>query len=359
MKQVGILIPALNPDQRLSTLIQELRDKLPATLPILIVDDGSDRDHQAIFATITQQYPNQIKILHHDQNKGKGAALKTGFTYFQQHYPTLNGIATIDADGQHTASALQSCLDNFQKNPDKLVLGVRRFTGNVPWRSRFGNRLTSQLVKLVTQQEISDTQTGLRIIPSAYIQQLIHFPGERFEFEFEMLLQARNYQIQITEEPIPTIYLAGNKSSHFRVIRDSIAIYSKFFKFALSGLLSFLIDIAFFSLFLFIFKSHSTTGIFMATIMARFLSAIANYQLNHHYVFDHAGERTLIKYSALFVIQMLVSAGLTSLINQVLVGNSVDWLTVVAKMVVDFALFVISYRIQRDFIFKDGHHATI
>lgn len=357
--QVSILIPALNPDQRLITLIQELRQKLPFELPILIVDDGSDSEHQVIFRTIGQQYPDHLKILHHDRNKGKGAALKTGFAYLQAHYPSLSGIATIDADGQHTVSALQSCLNRFYKQPDKLILGVRHFTGNVPWRSRFGNQLTSQLVKLVTQQKLSDTQTGLRIIPSNYAKQLIDFPGERFEFEFDMLLQARKYQVEILEEPIPTIYLAGNKSSHFRVIRDSIAIYSKFFKFSMSSLLSFLIDIALFSLLLFLFKQHSTSAIFIATVAARVISAIANYQLNHHYVFNHAGERTLIKYSCLFIVQMLVSASLTSFINQLLVGNTVDWLTVLAKMIVDFILFIISYRLQRDFIFKDGHHATI
>lgn len=319
----------------------------------IIVDDGSDVHHQDIFKKLNKSYPKLV-ILHHPENRGKGAALKTAFTYVQEHSSGLDGVATMDSDGQHTVSALQSCLDKFSLNPRRLVIGVRHFTNNIPFRSQFGNLLTSGLVHLLTHQNISDTQTGLRIIPIDYTSTLINFPGDRFEFEFDMLLQAKKYDIQVVEQPIPTIYLDGNASSHFRVIRDSIAIYSRFLKFAASGLISFLIDISLFYLVLFFLRNHSLNSILIATMTSRILSSIANYAINHQVVFNHAGHQTLIKYALLFVAQMFASGYFTDLVTDLLPVTSGPIMPTIAKMIVDFILFMISYRIQSNFIFKEG-----
>jgi len=356
MLKVAIIIPALNPDDKLIKLINNItsaKDLTSTVKQIIIVDDGSDSDHQAIFNQLSQVYPKLI-ILHHVTNRGKGAALKTAFQYVQTNLPDLAGIATMDSDGQHTVDALQSCLNKFRENTHCLVIGVRHFTNNIPFRSQIGNLLTSSLVRVLTHQNISDTQTGLRVIPTDYAITLIGFPGERFEFEFDMLLQAKKYNIQVVEQPIPTIYIDGNASSHFRVIRDSIAIYSRFLKFTASGLISFLIDISLFYIVLFIFGNHILNSILMATIISRVLSSIANYAINHQLVFDHAGHQTMLKYGCLFVVQMFASGFFTNLLTTLLPATTGQMMPTLAKMIVDFILFVISYQIQRDFIFKEG-----
>ena len=356
MLNIGVIIPALNPDNKLIDLISNITSSsiLSATInEIIIVNDGSDANHQAIFQQLRQRYP-ELTILNHSHNRGKGAALKTAFTYVQKHLPNIDGVATMDSDGQHTVAALQSCLDKFAQDPQQLVIGVRQFTNDIPFRSQFGNLLTSGLVRLLTRQNISDTQTGLRVIPMTYAKTLINFSGDRFEFEFDMLLQAKKYHVKIVEQPIPTIYLEGNASSHFRVIRDSIAIYSRFLKFAASGLISFLIDISLFYLVLFFIGNHILNSILVATVVSRVLSSIANYSINHHVVFNHAGNKTLFKYGCLFIIQMLASGFFTDLLTTLLPATNGQFMPTLAKVIVDFVLFMISYQIQRDLIFKEG-----
>lgn len=202
MLKVSVIIPALNPDNRLNKLIQDLNKTKSITKivnNIIVVDDGSDKTHQSIFQQLESLPINNLKILHHEYNKGKGAALKTGFKYVESNTSEVSGIATMDSDGQHTVSALNSCLDKFCLNPNNLVIGVRHFTNEIPFRSQFGNVLTSRLVKILTHQNISDTQTGLRVIPTSYIGDLIKLPGNRFEFEFDMLLQAKKHDIKVVE----------------------------------------------------------------------------------------------------------------------------------------------------------------
>lgn len=352
--EVGVLIPAFEPDGK---LIKLLTDLVPTIFSgrILVVDDGTE--DQTIFDEINHSFSDTVKVIHHNVNQGKGAALKTGFAYFQAHMPTISGIATLDSDGQHTLKDLMRCISCFKQNTNAMVLGYRHFSRNIPFRSRFGNLLTDELVHLLTGMTIHDTQTGLRVIPMAYAQKSRQFKGNRFEFEFTMLLQAKDNGVIINEQPIETIYLDGNASSHFHVIKDSIAIYSRFIKFALSGLVSFGVDNGIFILLMQIFAIATKSGVMMATIIARLLSAIVNYQLNHRVVFDGKGEATIIKYIGIMIVQMILSAGLTTLAT-VMVGYSALALTA-TKIGIDFVLFFVSYQVQRRFIFVEAKHGNV
>ncbi|KRL53173.1 bifunctional glycosyltransferase family 2/GtrA family protein [Lacticaseibacillus manihotivorans] len=347
------MIPALEPDQRLIALLQDILAAHFAG-PILVVDDGTA--DQTIFNRIQTEFSQRVVVRHHPHNLGKGAALKTGFAYYAKHQSQLLGIATLDSDGQHTFKDLSTCMRKFLQQPDALVLGCRNFSNDIPFRSRFGNILTDHLVRLLTGLHISDTQTGLRVIPTAYAQTALNFAGERFEFEFTMLLQAKANHVAIIEQPIATIYLNGNASSHFRVIRDSVAIYLRFIKFAMSGLVSFVIDISLFALFIHFSRSTAFGQVMTATVAARLLSAVANYLLNHHVVFDGKGEQTLVKYIAIMVVQMGLLGLFTSLMASAvdLVGHQTLGLTLI-KMMIDFLLFLVSYQVQKRLIFVEAH----
>lgn len=137
-------------------------------------------------------------------------------------------------------------------------------------------------------------------------------------------------------------------------MRDSIAIYSRFLKFAASGLISFLVDISLFYLVLFFIGNHILNSILVATVISRILSSIVNYSINHQVVFNRAGHQTLIKYGCLFVAQMLASGFFTDLLTTLLPATNSQFMPTLAKIIVDFILFTISYQIQRDFIFKEG-----
>lgn len=354
-RTVAILIPALDPDQHLIEIITELVHSETGKTPIVVVDDGSES--QTIFNEILGQFGPRVKVLYHQYNRGKGEALKTGFRYLLEQ-DDIVGIATMDSDGQHTVADVKRCIALFQRHPQSLILGVRTFPTDIPWRSRFGNQLTESLVRKLTGLKITDTQTGLRVIPATYARDALAFTGERYAFEFEMLLQTRKKDVAVLEQPIQTIYIDSNRASHFRVIRDSLSIYLRFVKFALSGAASFLIDIVLYTLIVWLTKSYSLDSIMGATVIARLLSSIANYMINHKLVFNNEGHATLVKYFALMCVQMIVSGYLTHGLTQILmvVVNS-GLISTAAKMIVDFGLFLVSYQIQKRLIFcGEGPH---
>ena len=93
-----VLIPAYEPDSNLTRLVDELQDRTDYT--IVIVDDGSSIKCRTLFSDLE----SRCKVLHHSENKGKGAAIKTGLNYIKNHLPHDDGIITADADGQHLVS---------------------------------------------------------------------------------------------------------------------------------------------------------------------------------------------------------------------------------------------------------------
>ena len=185
-----IVIPAYEPDERLLQLLETLRTADLA--PVVIVDDGSGSKYKEIFER-AQAYVQASggAVLTHEVNRGKGRALKTAFGYILKEYPEAVGCVTADSDGQHSAECIEKVKDALEAQPDKLILGVRRFdTENVPLRSRLGNGITERIFAYVSGLHVSDTQTGLRGIPRAFMKELLDVPGERFEFETQMLLES-------------------------------------------------------------------------------------------------------------------------------------------------------------------------
>lgn len=100
-------------------------------------------------------------LLTHDQNKGKGRALKTAFGYILDCMPEVAGVVTADSDGQHSVEAICNIKETLLQMPDHLVLGVRDFgKEGIPWKSRFGNNLTEKVFAYLSGVHVSDTQTG-------------------------------------------------------------------------------------------------------------------------------------------------------------------------------------------------------
>lgn len=351
---IPIIIPAYEPDQRMTNLLSALK-KAGFIQPCVIVNDGSGPEYDHYYKEAEEKYG--AVVLKHVKNMGKGKALKTGFSYCLEEYPSLMGCVTADSDGQHTPEAIQAVADALQKRPDSLILGVRDFNlPEIPEKSRFGNNLTKKVFKSLYHAEISDTQTGLRAIPATFMKELLEVKGDRFEFETRMLICALKKGVGIKEVPIETIYDSkANHSTHFRPIVDSIRIYRcfgfAFGKFLLSSLSSSVIDISLFQLFCFMLKHAEVSWyVMMATVMARIISAIYNYLINYYVVFqaktDH--RHSAIRYLLLAFLQMLVSAGLTTLFVYVLHPT----VEVSVKIPVDVVLFFASYQIQKKLVYR-------
>lgn len=344
------VIPAYEPDERLIALSTALRDM---SCRLIVVDDGSDADCQPIWNALAKD----TIILHHHQNRGKGAALKTAFRYLLDSGVSGGTVVTVDADGQHLPADVRSVCDAAHRHPDALILGVRQFGPDTPARSQIGNRLTSALFHAASRQPLRDTQTGLRAFSVRMLPWLLDIPGERYEYEMNMLFSCGRAHIPLVQTPIHTVYLdAHNSASHFDTLRDSLRIAKTFLKFSLSSLTGFVVDyLAFLALI------HLTAflpyHVLLSNIAARVISAAVNYQMNRMLVFggQKKASETLPQYAAL---ALGILAGNSALL--MFFTNILGMPAVAAKPLTEVMLFLISLSVQSLVIFRsrggDGPH---
>ena len=166
--KIAVIIPSLDPDEKLLRTVESI--EAIGFQNIILVNDGSKPENLPNFPS-QDGYPNRV-LLHHTVNRGKGAALKTAFKYILDERPEIEGIITADGDGQHLAEDILACAEKMTQE-NKVILGCRDFSGKqVPARSKFGNRTTSLVMGLLCGVKVSDTQTGLRAIPTKYLQDL-------------------------------------------------------------------------------------------------------------------------------------------------------------------------------------------
>ena len=347
-----LVIPSLDPDEHLPAIVGAAVEA--GIGDIILVDDGSRPERRHYFTQLARR--PEVTLLTHEINQGKGAALKTAFTWFLAHRPDRTGVVTADSDGQHAVEDILACGEELGAGEPAVILGCRDFSRkDVPPRSRFGNRLTSLAFRLLFGMQLSDTQTGLRAIPTPYIAPLMAAKGTRYEFETNMLLLMGSLKIPSREITIQTIYKEQNRSSHFRPIRDSLRVYGLIIKYAASSLFSCGLDILLFFLFgLFLFPGSGQLDVFLNTALARVLSAAANFSMNRSLVFESRTgmSRAFLRYLCLAVPIMLASWLLVWTLSNVLIVQSALLRTVI-KVPVDTLLFLISFRVQRQWVFRD------
>jgi len=356
--RITVVLPSLNPDEKLRLVVEGLTRV--GFDDIIIVNDGSDEAHLPNFPS-PEEFPN-IEILTHEVNRGKGAALKTAFAHFLGTREGRVGVVTVDGDNQHHPEDVLACAEVLCAIPRNVILGVRDFSGpDVPARSRSGNRITSFVFRVFCGMKISDTQTGLRAIPVEHLSRMLEVEGDRFEYETNMLLELKRGHIKWTEVPIRTVYIEENQTSHFRPIVDSWRIYKLIFKFMLSSAAGCIVDLGVFWLLALIFGVAQTNlMIYLYTAAARLISSLTNFAINRRVVFRSGGSvgKTLLRYYTLAIPQMLVSAFLVDWVAYGLLhayassdGGALG-ITVI-KAIVDTVLFFISFRIQRDWVFRE------
>lgn len=330
-----VVIPAYEPDQKLIKLIDEIRKETPYS--VVVVDDGSAQQAQPVFDAIE----GKATVIHHEKNKGKGAAIKTALSYIKEHIPDGEGVVTADADGQHLIKDIIRVCEDWKEHPEALVLGSRRFTGKVPFKSRAGNAITRFVFHISTGVKVFDTQTGLRAFSVKRIPMMLEMRGDRYEYEINVLLYSTRHHVPIREVTIDTVYIEDNASSHFHAVRDAWRIYKMILLFVASSVASFLIDILSFKLLRLLFPAW---GQLAAEIIARVISSACNYLINKKLVFDGKGASSIIRYYILAVAVLigdyLILAGLSKFMPELL-----------AKIIAGAVLYPVSFYCQRRFVF--------
>ena len=357
LSKISVVLPSLDPDEKLIRVVDGLLEY--GFTDIIMVNDGSKAENLHYFTDLAAQHP-EIHLLHHEVNKGKGAALKNAFRYFLENRPEGFGVVTVDGDDQHHPEDTRRCCEQMFKSGN-VVLGCRDFTlDHVPARSRFGNHTTSLIFKLFVGMTISDTQTGLRAIPREQLKTLAAIDGDRFEYETNMLLAMKDCAMAFDEVKIRTVYIEENKSSHFRVIHDSWRIYKlilkHFFRYTLSSIASAVVDTTAYAL-----LSKLLQGVVQAFALtavagvgARVISSLLNFFLNKKLVFQTNVSigKAMLRYYALALPQMaaqvLLTQGVYALLN---IADSATGLRTLIYAVVMTVLYFLSYVIQQRWVF--------
>ncbi|MCD8023758.1 MAG: bifunctional glycosyltransferase family 2/GtrA family protein [Lachnospiraceae bacterium] len=341
------LIPAFDPGPCLLAVLEEMNEK---GFTIVVVNDGSSRESDDLF----RKADEYAEVLTHDKNCGKGRALKTGLAYIQNHFHSDYVVVTMDADGQHTARDAEFLCNLAEERKGQLILGSRKLETDAPLRSRFGNAVTRAVCRLATGRDISDTQTGLRAFDDSLVSTLLKVPGERYEYEMNVLLDCARAEISVTETEIETIYLDKNEGSHFRVFRDSILIYREILKFSASSFTGFLVDYAIYSILLAVLphlSGNASPGasLVAANIGARIVSATVNYTMNRKLVFKSNASVTKSAAEYCLLAAGILAGNTLVLSALVTVCNMNRYL---AKLCTEAVFFIVSWQVQRRFIFR-------
>lgn len=360
---VTIVVPSYEPDEKLCQVVDGL---LAAGFQdILLVNDGSHDEHLQPFRDAASR-PG-VTVLTHEVNRGKGRAMKTAFEWCMKNRPEIDGVVTVDGDNQHQPKDVLACAQAMVRQPDRVWLGVRDFSlPHVPPRSRMGNNITRFIMKLACGVSVSDTQTGLRAIPAQLLPLMDRIEGERYEYETQMLLSLRSEGVAMGEVVIDTVYIEDNQTSHFNPLKDSWKIYKIIFRhmgrslrsfaaFSACSATCFLLDNGLFTLLNAAVLSNMADGgrELAATALARVVSSIANFLMNRNLVFRSQSRpgQSAKRYFLLAVLQCGISALLVYLVNALLhVPKAAETLI---KLPVDTLLFLLSYTIQKKWVFKD------
>jgi glycosyltransferase involved in cell wall biosynthesis len=209
---VSVLIPAYKAGRVLTTFLPELLTVVPKS-NICIVDDGSYDDTGAVCEKFG------IAYLTNEINRGKGAALRKGFSYLLQK--GTQWIITMDADGQHAVKDLTPFINASRERPDAgIIIGARSIRlGKMPPARIFSNTVTSALVSLFCGVRIRDSQCGYRIYSAALLKNIsLHF--NRFEMESEVILKSCKAGFPVLFVPVQTLYCSTR--SHISHILDMI-----------------------------------------------------------------------------------------------------------------------------------------
>ena len=356
LSQVSVVLPSLDPDEKLDAVIDGLLEY--GFTDIILVNDGSKPENLPRFQNAAQKH-KEITLLHHEVNRGKGAALKTAFAWFLENRPQGLGVVTVDGDNQHHPEDTRACCQRMLETGN-VVLGCRDFTGpDVPARSRFGNHTTSLVFKLFCGMTLSDTQTGLRAIPRDAVEKFLTVYGDRFEYETNMLLAMKTMGIPYEEQSIRTVYIEENKSSHFHAIKDSWRIYklilAHFFRYTLSSAVCACVDTGVFAFL--DWALRGAAAVIHATVPyvgARAVSSLLNFFLNKKLVFQ-SGVKTgkaMLRYYLLAVPQMAAQMLLTNGLFRLLrISETAGGIRTLWYVIVMVCLYFLSYTIQQRWVF--------
>jgi len=208
-----VLIPAFNAARTVGDVVRECRTILA---DVAVVDDGSADDTGAVAAAAG------ARVIRHPQNRGKGAALKTGFAYaLEQGY---EAVVTLDADGQHLPREIPKFLRRREETGADLIIGGRaHLFGQMLPRRRLANRFSAWSIARASRTGITDSQSGYRLY-SANLLRSVRLRSDGFDLESEVIVRAGRDGFKVITTPIDLGFVDGLSTSHYKPLMDTLRI---------------------------------------------------------------------------------------------------------------------------------------
>lgn len=212
-EKIAVIIPALNAERTLPRVVVDARAQLE---PVLVIDDGSTD------ATGDVARAAGATVIRHSVNRGKGAALKTGFAWALEN--GFDGVITLDADGQHLASEIPKFLRERERGGADLIIGGRShlFEQMLPRRRR-ANRFSASAIAFAAGVTITDSQSGFRFYSSNLLRKL-QLRANGFDMESEVIVRAGRRKFGIVTIPIELGFVDGIATSHYKPLQDTVQI---------------------------------------------------------------------------------------------------------------------------------------
>ena len=352
-----IVIPALNPPATFPAYVEALIGE--GFRRIVVVNDGSRTDKLPVFFKVKRL---GAVVIDHRQNMGQGAALRTGFQYYLDHFQgQSDGVITLNADRQipaADAAKIASSLHNEQEMGSfALVVGTRNLLGkNVSDYDYNMGGVMKLLYHMLMGVRLNDPLSGVFGIPDLRVRQCLDIGGDGYSYATSMTMSFE--KIGFVQVPVSYVNYEEGVEPAFRKVKDTIwilfTIFRKFIFYSITSLSASILDVILFGIFTSVTFRGNPMAIIYSTICARVISAFVNYLLTKRFVFhfkSDSAQETTKSAGAFFLLsamQCICSALAVSAMKFLLGGNAVG-----IKVFVDAALFFVSYKIQHKYIFKD------
>ncbi len=227
-----IVVPCFNEERSversISTLLQAARTEFGEAFEVVLVDDGST-DHTWEIARALSMQALEVRLLHHGSNRGKGAALRTGFEHSMGRI-----ICFLDCGLDLSPDHVSQLVESLKTGPCKAVIGSKSHPGSAvkyPWRRQSLSLAYRFLVRFLFQLPVGDTQTGIKAFHREILEQALRFCSvERYAFDVELLVLVRKLGYTVREMPIQADYAKELKSGVdsreiLRMFLDTIRVF--------------------------------------------------------------------------------------------------------------------------------------
>jgi len=211
--QTAAVIPAYDDEKHIGDIVRRTRGRLDC---VLVVDDGSSD------TTAQRAREAGAEVIVHQQNRGKGEAIKTGLGQCLDR--EITWVSLLDSDGQHLPEEIDRFLAaaTSATTPPFFIGSRMNNVAGMPFLRRVVNRYMSRQISRLCRQQIPDTQCGFRMVHRQLIPDLLG-GGDRFDYETEVLIIASRKSYRIESVPITTVYT--DQVSKIHPVRDALRFF--------------------------------------------------------------------------------------------------------------------------------------